>query len=103
MKKVDNVFWGLSFVIYGILLCLSILGVLNTEKFVHGWALFFVIVPCFLGVSFGNHLLESLVGLLFSVFLLFIINGLIDFLLVFELIIPTIIILIGLYMIKKSK
>lgn len=103
MKKLDSIFWGLSFVLYGLVWCLGILGLINIQNFVNGWSLFFAIVPCFLGVSFGKHMLENLVGLIISVFLLFVFNGLIDFILMLKLIIPLVVIVIGVYLIKRGK
>ena len=102
MKKLDSIFWGISFVLYGFVWCLIVLGLLNADYLFNGWTMIFIIIPCFLGVTFGNHMLESLIGLLFSVFILFVMNGLINFLLILKLLFPLLIITIGAYLIKNG-
>lgn len=102
MKKLDSIFWGVSFVLYGLVWCLIVLGVINIDYLFNGWTMIFTIIPCLLGITFGNHMLESLIGLLFSVFILFVMNGLVNFLLIAELLIPILIIIIGAYLIKSG-
>lgn len=98
-RRIGRIVWGIVLVIVGALFALNVLGVTGIKIFFDGWWALFIIVPSFVGLFSNHDKLGSLFGLGIGVALLLSAQGIIDFALVWKLLIPFIIVLIGLRLI----
>lgn len=102
MRKLGNVLWGLVLVAIGLIFTLNALEVTSINIFFTGWWTLFIIVPCFIGLFTDSDKTGNLIGLGVGVVLLLSCQNIIDFELVWKLIIPFIIIIVGLKLIFGS-
>ncbi len=98
-KRISRVLWGFVLLIVGLVLALNALGVTKIDVFFDGWWTLLIIIPCFIGVLTDYDKVGNLIGLLIGVFLFLSCQGILDFDLIWKLVIPVIIIIIGLKMI----
>lgn len=103
MKKYENVIWGIILVLIGLIIGGNSLGIININIFFDGWWTLFIIIPCLLGLFKGNEKLGNIIGLLVGVLLLLGCRDIIDFNLIWKLVLPIVLILIGLSSIFKDK
>lgn len=103
MKMVSNYIWGLFLILVGIILGLNAFGVTNINLFFDGWWTVFIIVPSLNGLIKGEDRIGALIGLIIGLFLLLSCQDVIDFSLIFKLLIPVILVVIGLSIIFKDK
>ncbi len=99
MKNTDRVIWGIILVAIGVIFALNAFGITNINVFFNGWWTLFIIIPCFAGLFTERQKTGNLIGLLIGVFLLLCCRGILDFGLLWKLVIPVIIVIIGLKMI----
>ena len=102
MKK-ENVLWGLGFIIVGILVLVNALGILEINVFFKGWWTLFIIVPCFVNIFKDNDKTASIIGTVFGIFLLLAVRDVINFDLLWKILLPLVLIIIGLSLIFKDK
>lgn len=102
MKKFGNILWGLVFIAIGSVLGLNALGITHINIFFDGWWTLFIIVPCFIGIFRENDKIGNLVGLLIGVALLLCCQGLLDFAMMWKLLIPAVLVAVGLGFIFKD-
>ena len=102
MKNLKGTIWGMILIVVGVLLGLRTLDVIDFEIFFDGWWTLFIIVPCFLGVFNDNEKTGSLIGLVIGLLLLLACQGVLDFELLWKLLVPTIIVIFGLSLILKN-
>lgn len=102
MKNTSKVLWGLVLVVVGLLLSINALGFAHIDIFFDGWWTLFIIVPSFIGLFGDEDKFGSLVGLIVGIALLLSAQGFISFGLIFKLIIPFIIVVIGLSILKNG-
>ncbi|MDO5555666.1 MAG: LiaF-related protein [Clostridia bacterium] len=102
MKKFGNILWGLIFIIVGLIFGLNALGITNINIFFDGWWTLFIIVPCFIGMFKDNEKTGNLIGLLVGIVLLLCAQDILAFDIIFKLLLPTILVLIGLSFIFKN-
>lgn len=102
MKKISNVLWGMVFIAIGLILGLNALDLTNINLFFDGWWTLFIIVPCFIGLFNDNEKTGSIIGLVIGVVLLLCSQNLLEFSLVWKLILPFIFIMIGLSFIFRG-
>ena len=98
MKKIGNILWGIIIVALGVLFALKAFG-LEFDIFFDGWWTLFIIVPCAIGLFTEHKKFGNLIGIVIGVLLLLACQDLISFALIWRLMIPFILILIGLKMI----
>ena len=98
MKRVNGILWGIVLVGVGIVLGLNAFGA-NIRIFFDGWWTLFIIVPCAIGLFTDYDKTGHLIGLCVGVFLLLCCQGILDFGLLWKLLVPAIIVLIGVKMI----
>jgi len=103
MNKVTNWLWGVVLVALGVILGISALGIVEINLFFPGWWTLFIIVPCFISL-FGkdDDKTGDLIGILIGVCLLLACQGVIRFDLLWKLIVPVILVVIGVSMIFKD-
>lgn len=100
--KISNLLWGIVFIVVGLILGLNALEITNINLFFDGWWTFFIIVPCFIDLFKDEDITGNVVGLVIGLCLLLACNDLIDFVLIWKLMIPVILVLIGLSFIFKD-
>lgn len=102
MKK-ENVLWGLGFIIVGILVLVNALGIIEINVFFKGWWTLFIIVPCFVNIFKDNDKTASIIGTVFGILLLLAVRDVINFDLLWKILLPLVLIIIGLSLIFKNK
>lgn len=102
MKRFRNVLWGLAFIAVGLLIAGKILDVIRFEIFFDGWWTLFIIVPCFIGLFDKGSKTGNLIGMGIGVVLLLACQDILDFSLVWKLLFPAILIIIGCSFIFKD-
>lgn len=98
MRKSSRILWGIVVVAIGVLLCLKAFNV-NIPLFFKGWWTLFIIVPCTIGLLTEREKTDNLIGIIIGVCLLLCCRGILNFALIWKLILPAIIIIVGLKMI----
>lgn len=104
MKKVENTVIGLILIIIGVIIGLNAFHITNIDLFFDGWWTLFIIVPS--AISFfekGNNKISSLIFLIIGVLLLLAAQGLFEFEILWEILLPVIVVLIGLFLIFGNK
>ncbi len=96
MKNVSKILWGLVLIILGFLIALNQLGLADVNLFFDGWWTLFIIVPCAIELISGKDRMGSLTGLLIGIILLLAAQDFISFNLIWKLIFPFILVMIGL-------
>ena len=102
MKKSSKIMWGIVLIIVGIILGGKSLGIIDINLFFNGWWTLFIIIPSFIGLFNDNEKTGSIIGLLIGVILLLACRGVLDFDILWKLIVPVIIVAIGISMIFKE-
>ncbi len=95
MKKISNIIWGIILIAVGVLLVLNILDVITFEIFFDGWWTLFIIIPCTVGLFTERDKMGNLIGLCIGVGLLLACLNVVTFGMLWKLILPIIIVIIG--------
>ena len=102
MKKVESILWGIVFIVLGLIIAGNVLGITNIKIFFNGWWTLFIIIPSFIGL-FKNHTRTGdIIGLIIGVALLLACQGILRFDLVWKLLFPGILIIIGISFIFRD-
>lgn len=99
--KIGNIIWGLVLIIIGVVFGLNAFGA-NIDIFFDGWWTLFIIVPCLVDIFKGEDRTGSLIGLLIGIALLLGCQDFIGFDIIWKLIVPIILVVIGLSLIFKN-
>lgn len=102
MKNLKGILWGLLLVGVGIVLGLNALNITNIDIFFAGWWTLFIIVPCFANLFTESDHTGNLIGLLIGVMLLLSSQDVIDFDILWKLLVPAILIIWGVSLIFKD-
>ncbi|MBR6505875.1 hypothetical protein IKT18_03535 [Candidatus Saccharibacteria bacterium] len=103
MKSIKGVMWGLVLVALGIIMGGNALGWFNIDLFFDGWWTLFIIIPCAIGIiTEKGERIGNLAGLIIGVLLLLACQGVIAFEMLWQIVLPVAIILIGVAMICKN-
>ena len=102
MNRISNVLWGLVLVVIGIIFGLNALEITDINIFFDGWWTLFIIVPCFISLFKDNDRTGDIIGLIIGICLLLGCQDLLAFELVWKLMIPVILVVIGLSIIFKD-
>ena len=96
MKKSSKILWGLLLIVIGVIYAINATGLADIDVFFDGWWTLFIIIPCGIGIFTDNDKMGNLIGLLIGVFLLLCCQDILSFGMLWKMIVPAIIILIGL-------
>lgn len=99
MKKMNSIVWGIALIAVSVVLLLNAFQITNIEIFFDGWWTLFIIVPSIIGLFTGHDKTANIIGLLIGTFLLLACQNILDFDIVWKLIAPVIIAVIGIKMI----
>lgn len=102
MKKVNRVLWGLVLIALGVVWALKATGLVDLKIFFPGWWTLFIIVPSVIGLITEDHKGGSIFGILLGVALLLACLDVMDFAVIWKLILPVAVILIGLSLICRT-
>ena len=100
--KIRNILWGILFIFVGVIFGLNALEITNIEIFFDGWWTLFIIVPCFISLFKESDKTGSLIGVLIGIALLLACQDILSFELIWKLMIPIILIIIGCSFIFKD-
>ena len=102
MKKTGNLMWGIVLIIVGVIFGLNALNVTNIDVFFNGWWTLFIIVPSFIELFRDNNKTGNIIGLIIGIALLMGCQKLINFDIIWKLIVPFILVMIGLSILFKD-
>lgn len=102
MKRLNNIMWGVVLVVLGVIFGLNALNVTDINVFFDGWWTLFIIIPCFIGLFTSHEKMGNLIGLVVGVMLLLSSQGLFSFGVIWKLLFPTIIVIIGIKLIFRD-
>ena len=102
MNNIKNILWGIILVIIGVIIGLNTIGITYIDIFFYGLQTLVIIVPCFIGLFTNKDKTGNIIGLLVGVILLLGMQNIIDFNLIWKLLLPSIIVIIGLSLIFKN-
>lgn len=102
MKKFENILWGIAFIVVGLILAGNAIGITNIDIFFDGWWTLFIIVPCFIGLFNDSDKTGNVIGLVIGVTLLLACQGLLNFEMVWKLVVPVALVIIGVSIIFKD-
>ena len=98
MKKTGNVLWGILLVVAGVVLALNALNITDINIFFDGWWTLFIIVPCGIGLFTEREKTGNIIGLVIGVCLLLCCQEVLSFSMLWELLVPGVIVILGLKM-----
>lgn len=102
MNKIGNLLWGLVFIVVGVIFGLNALDITDINVFFDGWWTLFIIVPCFIGLFKDEDKSGNLIGLIIGSCLLLGCIDIVEFSLIWKLMVPAILVMIGLSFIFKD-
>ena len=102
MKKFENILWGIAFIVVGLILAGNAIGITNIDIFFDGWWTLFIIVPCFIGLFNDSDKTGNVIGLVIGGALLLACQGLLNFEMVWKLVVPVALVIIGVSIIFKD-
>lgn len=98
MKKASSILLGIALVAIGVIFALNALNIINVDVFFAGWWTLFIIVPCTAGLFTGREKTGNIIGIAVGVFLLLCCQGVLNFAMLWKLLVPAIIVILGLKM-----
>lgn len=98
MKKASNIIWGIVLIAAGVLFALNALNIMTVDVFFDGWWTLFIIIPCGIGLFTEREKTGNLIGVAVGVFLLLCCQDVLSFSMLWKLLVPVIIVIIGLKM-----
>ena len=102
MNRISNLLWGLVFIIVGLVFGLNALDITDINIFFDGWWTLFIIVPCFIALFKEKDKTADFIGLVIGVCLLLGCQDVVEFALIWKLMVPAILVMIGLSLIFKD-
>jgi len=102
MNRVNKCLWGVVLVALGVIFGLNAIGVADINIFFPGWWTLFIIVPCTISLITESDKMGSLVGIVIGLLLLAGSLDVVDFDIVWKLMIPVVLVGIGLGVIFKG-
>lgn len=99
MKKTSNIIWGLMLIAAGVFFALNAFNITDINIFFDGWWTLFIIVPCAVGLFNEREKTGNIIGIVIGVFLLLCCQDVLRFSMLWKLLVPGIIVIIGLKMV----
>ena len=99
MKKVNKIVWGVVLIAAGIIFALNALNVTSIDVFFDGWWTLIIIIPCAVGLFTERKKLGNIIGVVVGVFLLLCCQDVLSFGMLWKLLIPAIIVIIGIHLV----
>ena len=102
MNRITNLLWGILLIVIGVIFGLNVLEIANINVFFDGWWTLFIIVPCFIGLFNDKDKTTNIIGIVIGFCLLLTSRDIIKFEIMWKLLIPITLIVLGLSLIYKS-
>ena len=102
MNKISNIIWGILFIVVGVIVALNSFNVVKINVFFDGWWTLFIIVPCFIDLFKNEDKTGNIIGIIIGVFLLLACRDILNFEIIWKMIIPVILVIIGVSLIFKD-
>ena len=102
MKKTRNILWGFVFIVLGVIFGLNALDITDIDIFFNGWWTLFIILPSFINLFKDNEKTGNIICLFIGIVLLLCCQDFLEFDIVWKLMIPVILVIIGLSFIFKD-
>ena len=102
MKHLHKLAWGIAFIAVGVIFALNALEITSIDLFFDGWWTLFIIIPSFIGLFRRGDRSGSLFMLALGVTLLLAAQNVIEYAMIWKLIIPVALIFIGIKIIFGS-
>lgn len=99
MKKASSILWGIVLIAAGVIWALNAFNITDIDVFFDGWWTLFIILPCGIGLLTEREKTGNLIGVAIGVFLLLCCQGIFSFSMLWKLLVPAIIVIIGLKMV----
>ena len=99
MKKPRNVLWGIVLIAAGVIWALNEFHIANINVFFDGWWTLFIIVPCAIGLFTERKKTGNIIGIVIGVSLLLCCQDILSFSMLWKLLVPAIIVIVGLKLI----
>ena len=99
MKKTSTVLWGIVLIAAGVIWALNALGITNIDVFFDGWWTLLIIIPSAIDLFTDREKTGSIIGIIIGVFLFLCCRDILDFSVLWKLLVPVIIVIIGLKMV----
>lgn len=99
MKKTSNILWGILLIAAGVVLALNVFNITDIDIFFDGWWTLFIIVPCGVGLFTEREKTGNIIGIFIGVFLLLCCRDILSFSMLWKLLFPAIIVIVGLKMV----
>ena len=103
MEKISNILWGLVLIAVGVIFGLNALEITNINIFFDGWWTLFIIIPSFIDLFKEKNKTGAIIGLLVGASLLLACQDLISFDVIWKLLVPVSLVLIGISIIFKDQ
>ena len=102
MKKLSNVLWGVVLIAVGAVFALNALEITDIDIFFEGWWTLFIIIPCTVGLFTEREKTGNLIGIALGVILLLCARDVMSFSMLWKLLVPVAIVIIGLKMVLSA-
>lgn len=99
MKKTGNILWGIVLIVAGVLFALNATGLTDINIFFKGWWTLLIIVPCTISLFTERERTGNILCIVIAVFLLLCCQGVFSFSLLWKLLLPIVIVIIGVKMV----
>ncbi len=99
MKKISSVLWGIVLIAAGALFALNAFNITNINIFFDGWWTLFLILPCAIGLFTQREKTGNIIGIAVGVSLLLCCQDILSFSVLWKLLVPAVIVMIGLKMV----
>ena len=99
MKKASSILWGIVLIAAGVIWALNEFNVTNIDVFFDGWWTLFIIVPCGIGLFTEREKTGNIIGVAIGVFLLLCCQDILSFSMLWKLLVPAVIVIVGLKMV----
>lgn len=99
MKKVSSIILGIALVVLGVIFALNAFNIIDVDVFFDGWWTLFIIIPSFVGLFTEREKTGNIIGIIVGVFLLLCCQDVLTFSMIWKLLFPAIIVIIGLKMV----
>ena len=96
MKKPSSVLWGLVLIAAGVIIALNAFHITDIDIFFDGWWTLFIIIPCAIGLFTEREKTGNLIGIAIGVFLLLCCQDILSFSMLWKILVPGLIVILGL-------
>lgn len=95
MKKARRILWGIILIAAGVIWALNEFNITNINVFFDGWWTLFIIVPCTIDLFTEREKAGNIIGIVIGVFLLLCCRDILSFSILWKLLVPAIIVIVG--------